>query len=140
MSAAKVLTIRNVTRDSVVCQQARLASTLLSGLRGLLGIKQLDPDGGLWLDPSSGVHTWGMRFPLDILALDRSMRVIGVWRSVGSGRICGLSLRTRSVLELPIGQIAVSGTAVGDQLAAMPFEAEAAGRTRAAREPQRRSS
>ena len=127
MSAVQLLTIRNVTRDTVLCRQARLANTLLSGLRGLLGDTSLYPDGGLLLDPSSGVHTWGMRFPLDIVALDRKRRVIGLWRSVGRGRICGVSLRTRSVLELPIGQIVASGTEVGDQLNSMPFEPDPSG-------------
>lgn len=116
MPRRSTVTIQNQTRDTVVCQKAEIASTLLSGLKGLLGRKQLEPGTGLLIRPSSGVHTWGMRFVIDVVALDRRMQVIGVWHLVKPNRICALSLRTWSVLELPAGQIQATGTARGDQL------------------------
>ncbi len=116
MRLTSTITILNTTKDTVLCQRAETASTLLKGMLGLLGRKQLEPGGGLLLRPSSGVHTWGMRFPIDVVAVNRRMEVIGVWHTVKPYRICGLSLRTWSVLELPTGQILASNTAPGDQL------------------------
>jgi uncharacterized membrane protein (UPF0127 family) len=117
MSAHTVVTIMNRTRDTVLCQRAEIASTLLSGLRGLLGRKLLEPGAGLLLRPSSGVHTWFMRFPIDVVSLDRNMKVNRVYHRVKPYRICAISLRTWSVLELPAGQVQASGTVPGDQLA-----------------------
>lgn len=117
MSAQPSLKILNATRNTVICQQAQQATTFLEGLKGLLGRKQLDAGAGLLIRPSSGVHTWGMRFPIDVVALDRRMKVTGVWKNVRPYRTCAISLRTWSVLELPVGQIALSNTVAGDQLA-----------------------
>lgn len=119
MSAHSTVTIVNRTRATVLCQKAEIASTLLRGLRGLLGRKQLEPGAGLLIRPSSGVHTWFMRFPIDVVSLDRNMKVNGIWYRVKPYRICALSLRTWSVLELPAGQIQMSGTLPGDQLASL---------------------
>lgn len=111
-----VLVVDNLTRSTVVCRKVYLANTLLSGLRGLLGVRKLEGSEGLLLRPSSGIHTWGMQFPIDVISLDRKKRVIGLWRSVAPRRICAVSLKTASVLELPVGQIEASRTEVGDQL------------------------
>lgn len=85
-------------------------------LMGLLGMKQLAPETGLLIKPSSGVHTFGMRFPIDIVSLDRNNRVLGVWENIGPWKIRGLSLRTRSVLELPSGRIKECLIEAGDEL------------------------
>lgn len=94
-----------------------LANTTMLRLVGLLGVTRLDPEAGLLIRPSSGVHTFGMRFPIDIVSLDRNNRVLGVWENIGPWRIRGLSLRTRSVLELPSGRIKECSIETGDVLA-----------------------
>lgn len=111
-----MLRIKNITQDRTVCTSARKPATYLARLRGLLGTDSLSPDAGLLLDPSSGVHTFGMRYSIDVVALDRNLRVAGLWHSVAPGRICGLGFRTHSVLELHDGHIRACGLAVGDQL------------------------
>ena len=88
----------------------------MARLFGLLGRPRLGPEEGLLIRPSSGVHTWGMSFPIDIAAIGIEDRVVGLWRSVGPWRLRGVSLKTRSVLELDPGAIDRSRTAVGDQL------------------------
>ena len=106
----------NQTRSTVVCHEANLAAKTTDRLRGLLGRKELGVKSGLLIDPCSGVHTWGMAFPLDILALNRTNHVIGLWTGVGPGRIRGMSFKTRRVLEVAAGSLSRSGTCVGDQL------------------------
>ncbi len=110
------LTVANMTRSTIVCRNARLATSLVDRMRGLLGREELDAGSGLLIDPCSGVHTWGMAFSLDILALDRADRVIGLWSFVSPGRIRGMSFRTSRMLELAAGALAPSGTCLGDQL------------------------
>ncbi len=110
------LAITNQTRNTVLCPRTRVADTTLTRLFGLLGQQPLGASDGLLIKPSSGVHTWGMTFPIDIVALDRSDCVLSLWRSIGPWRLCGLGLKTRSVLELAPGAIDRSATNIGDQL------------------------
>ena len=93
-----------------------VADTGLNRLIGLLGRKGLEPDAGLWIRPSSGVHTFGMRFPIDVIGLDRKLRVCAVWPKLRPWRISGVSWRIHSVLELPTGSIDRANIQRGDQL------------------------
>jgi len=111
-----LVSIANRTRATLVCRQAAIADTFATRLFGLLGRDRLEPGTGLLLQPSTGVHTWGMRFAIDIVTLDRQRRVVGLWESVEPWRMRGLSARTRSVLELPAGQIARAQISLGDEL------------------------
>jgi len=110
------MVIVNQTQSTVLCPKASAADTTLTRLAGLLGRRGLEPEEGLLIKPSSGVHTFGMSFPIDVVSLDRGDYVLGVWRAVPPWRICGLSLKTRSVLELPPGAIDRSSTKIGDKL------------------------
>lgn len=93
-----------------------LADTSLSRLFGLLGRSGLDPGSGILIRPSSGVHTMGMRFPIDVVALDKDLRVVKLWRRLPPWRITSVSLRTQSVLELAPGQIDACRIEPGDRL------------------------
>jgi uncharacterized membrane protein (UPF0127 family) len=108
--------IKDGTNGSVVCTEGVLANTFRTRLFGLLGRKGLKQGSGLLIKPSSGVHTFGMSFPIDIVSLDQNHRVLGVFENTGPWTIRGLSLKTRSVLELPAGRIQECGIAPGDEL------------------------
>ena len=109
--------IKDRTNGNVICTEGKLADTAMTRLFGLLGRRGLDRGAGLWIKPSSGVHTFGMAFAIDIVSLDKEQRVIGLFESIGPWTVRGLSLKTRSVLELPAGRIRECGIAPGDQLA-----------------------
>jgi uncharacterized membrane protein (UPF0127 family) len=83
---------------------------------GLLGRRGLDAGGGLWIKPSSGVHTFGMAFKIDVVGLDRDLMVIKLWRCLAPFRLTAVSMKLRSVLELPCGTIARSQIHIGDQI------------------------
>ena len=110
------VSIANRTRATIVCREAGIADTFASRLFGLLGQDTLEPGTGLLLQPSTGVHTWGMKFNIDIVTLDEEHRVIGLFENVGPWRLRGLDSRTRAVLELPAGQIANAHIGLGDEL------------------------
>ena len=113
---AAIFLVTNMSKQTVVCGKARLARSGFDRMRGLLGAHQLEAGSGLWLRPSSGVHTWGMRFAIDIIALDKRNRVITVAAETKPWRMRGVHWKTRSVLELPCGQAALSEIEIGDQL------------------------
>ena len=112
--------IKDGTKGSIVCTQGVLANTFRTRLFGLLGRKGLKEGSGLLIKPSSGVHTFGMSFPIDIVSLDQNHRVLGVFENIGPWTIRGLSLKTRSVLELPVGRIRECGIEPGDELTLEP--------------------
>ena len=116
MRECACLRIENETRKTVLCPRASIADTTLTRLFGLLGRPPLALDEGLLIRPSSGVHTWGMTFAIDIVALDRNDVVLGTWAAIGPWRVRGLGFQTRSVLELASGAIDRSATRRGDRL------------------------
>ena len=93
-----------------------LADTSLTRMFGLLGKSGLDAGTGLWIKPSSGVHTFFMRFRIDVVGLDRDLKVVKLWRCLAPFRVTSVSLKIQSVVELPCGAIKSSVTQVGDQL------------------------
>lgn len=115
-SKSKTLKITNSTKGSVICTEGRLADTFFTRLFGLLGRKGLEENTGLLISPSSGVHTFGMSFAIDIVALDAKNRVLGAYENIGPWTVRGISLKTRSVLELPAGRIRQCGLEAGDVL------------------------
>jgi len=116
MQASGLVEIVNQNRGTSLGNQIRLADAPLTRLVGLLGKRGLDSGCGLLIKPSSGIHTFGMRFPIDVVALDRNLCVQRTWENLGPFRIAAVNLKTRAVLELPVGVIQESRTRVGDQL------------------------
>jgi uncharacterized membrane protein (UPF0127 family) len=112
----KEITIRIKGRPSVLGDQIGVADTTLTRFFGLMGRTSLAEGAGLWIRPSSGIHTFWMRMHIDVVALDADLRVIGLAPHVPPWRIRALSLRTRTVVELPAGQIERCGVALGDTL------------------------
>jgi uncharacterized protein len=111
----KQVTIVNRSRALVVGTRIEVADTFLTRLVGLLGRRRLHADSGLLIQPSSGVHTFGMRFPIDVVALDRKFRVIAVWPNLRPWRTSSMNWKTHSVLELSGGHLRNCPAEAGDQ-------------------------
>ncbi|MBV8809730.1 MAG: DUF192 domain-containing protein [Acidobacteriaceae bacterium] len=109
------MVVRNETRNSVLADSVAIADTSAKRRRGLLGRDSLPEGSGLWIVPCESVHTWGMRFPIDVLYLDRKKKVRKL-RSVMVPWRVSMCLSAHSVLELPAGVIEKTGTQPGDQL------------------------
>jgi uncharacterized protein len=112
---ARFLRVRNSTRETEIGSGIEIADTGARRNKGLLGRTGLEPGEGLWIVPCEAVHTFAMKFPLDLIYLDRNRRVVKVRGHVRPGRISG-ALRAHSVIELPSGAIAASQTRRGDIL------------------------
>jgi uncharacterized membrane protein (UPF0127 family) len=108
----------NRTRNAYLASHLSVADTHWSRLRGLMGTDAASfPAGnGLWITPSRGVHTLGMKFSIDVLYLDTNKCVVHVERNLKPWRVARVSARTVSVLELPGDSLKSSGTTVGDEI------------------------
>lgn len=111
-----MLRVNNTTRGCIVGDRIELADTSMKRMFGLLGRRGLDAGGGLWIRPSSGVHTFFMAFTIDVVGLDSDLRVIKLWRCLAPFRLTSVSFKMRSVLELPCGTVSRTRMEVGDQL------------------------
>ena len=107
--------IRNETRQSVLAAKADVANTSSTRRTGLLKHSKLDPGEGLWIVPCESVHTFFMKFPIDVIFLNRKKQVVKLRENMVRSRIA-FALFGHSVVELPVGAIRESGTQVGDQI------------------------
>ncbi|HMF62168.1 MAG TPA: DUF192 domain-containing protein [Vicinamibacterales bacterium] len=105
----------NTNTGVVVADRVSVAATHASRAVGLLGRSGLDRGEALWIVPSRGVHTWGMRFAIDVVALDERGIVVDHVSRLKPWRIRLPRKGTSGVLELPAGTLAASGTIVGHQ-------------------------
>lgn len=105
----------NRTRDTVLATCMEVADSASKRKKGLLGREGLAPGGGMWIVPCEAVHTFWMRFSLDLVYLDRKKRVRKLSRDVPPWRLSGCLL-AHSVLELPPGTIRDTQTQPGDTL------------------------
>lgn len=112
-----VFSARNPTRGSVLAERVGIAATRRARAVGLLLHNALPEGEGLWIVPSRGVHTWGMRFAIDIVALDAQGRVVDLVPDMKPWRVRLPRAGCVGVLELPAGTIARSGTRCGDEVA-----------------------
>jgi uncharacterized protein len=108
----------NRTRQSCLATQLRVAGTHWSRLRGLMGTsrEKFCAGQGLWIVPSHGVHTFAMRFPIDVIYLDGQKVVIYVKPNLKPWRLAPVRVQAASVLELPGATLDSTGTVVGDQI------------------------
>lgn len=100
----------------VLASELRVADTPWSRARGLWGAKGLRQGEGLLIRPCIGVHTFFMSFPIDVVFLDRNNRVLATVERLMPQRATRLVLKSASVMELPAGTVAGSGTRPGDAI------------------------
>lgn len=109
------LRISNLTRQAELAGRVEVADQGAKRRKGLLGRASLAPGEGLWILPCEAVHTFGMQFPIDLVYLDRDLRVKKVRSSVPPWRLSAC-LSAHSVLELAAGTIRATRTMRGDRL------------------------
>ena len=100
---------------ALVCERTSVADSPFTRLKGLLGRNGLEAGEGLLLRPASSVQTCFMRFPIDVVFLNRELVVLGIADELWPWRAAG-KRGAKAALELPAGEAARRGLAVGDRL------------------------
>ena len=108
----------NRTRQAYLARYLRIADTHWSRFCGLMGTDSGSfPAGqGLWIVPSHGVHTFAMRFAIDVIYLDREKVVVHLEEDLKPWRLAPVRLRATSILELPGNTLSSTQTAIGDEI------------------------
>ena len=107
--------MRNQNRGAMLGDAVTVADTSATRNVGLLKHKGLNAGEGLWIVPCQSVHTFFMKFAIDLVYLDKRRRVRKVRHAVPPWRVSGC-IWAHSVLELPAGTAKATGTMEGDQL------------------------
>jgi len=104
----------NISRNSVLADNAQLADTFLKRLIGLLNHKALNKGEALILTPSNCIHSLFMRFTIDIIFLDKAGRVIEALPAFKPFRLSPIYFSSHSVIELPENTLQLTQTQPGD--------------------------
>jgi len=100
---------------AIVCDRCEMPESSFARMRGLLGRDGLEPGTGMLIDAAPSVHMFFMRFPIDVVFLDRDRKVVGVRHGLRPWRVAG-ARRAVAALELPAGAAAAAGLKGGDVL------------------------
>ncbi|MCL6666978.1 MULTISPECIES: DUF192 domain-containing protein [Streptomyces] len=107
------LVVRPEDGEAAVSVPLEIAASYRARTRGLLGRDGVD--GAILLSPANSVHTFRMRFPIDVAYLDRGLKVVAV-RTMRPGRLGLPRPRSRHVLEAEAGAMAGWGLRVGERV------------------------
>lgn len=113
--------LENKTRAIEVASDVRVAKSFWQRAKGLLGEKSMPEGSALWIQGSdlvgcNSIHTFFMRFAIDVIFVDRDLKVTKVYRNLGPWRMTWPALGAHSVFELPAGSLSRHQVEVGDQL------------------------
>jgi uncharacterized membrane protein (UPF0127 family) len=106
----------NQTRNTLLVSRGCLANTFWLRLRGLLGVAALESGEGLILVGEKSIHTLFMKFPIDVVYVNKDYQVIRTDDNMTPYRLGPFIFQSAYVVEVPIGTIADTATEVGDQL------------------------
>ena len=120
------LVARNASVNTLLADRVDVAATHAERAVGLLSRTRLEPGEALWIVPSRGVHTWGMRFAIDVVALDEAGTVVDCVSNLRPWRVRLPRRGTAGVLELPAGTLEASRTSLGHRVVLEMTSQEAA--------------
>ena len=112
--------VRNASRGTVLADRVAVAATAVARMRGLLGTDELPTQRGLLLRPCRQVHSFFMRYALDLVFIDRADCVVATLPRFARNRISPFVSTAAAVLELPAGTLDERPAATGDRLDIVP--------------------
>ena len=102
-----------------VAAHLEIAGDSAARKRGLRGRVELPPDTAFVIAPCSAIHTFGMRFAIDVIFAARDGRVVRIAANVPPRRIA-VAWGAFAAVEMAAGEVARNGVSVGDHLGVRP--------------------
>ncbi|GGD00129.1 hypothetical protein GCM10007216_33580 [Thalassobacillus devorans] len=107
------MAVINLDTNQLIAENVTRADKFWLRFKGLMGRKSIPDDFALHIIPCPSIHTFFMKFPIDVLYLDQSNRVIGIEENLQPGKVGKRFSGGHSVIELPARKIAQTEVAVG---------------------------
>lgn len=114
--ASKTYLIYDISRQHIISDHAKMADTYFSRMIGLLGRPDMQSLDALILTPCNSIHTFGMKFPIDVLFLDSEYKICHLISNMKNRRISKISLKSKYVIELHTGSVDALMLQKGDQI------------------------
>ena len=109
----------NARSEETIASDVNLALTRAARFQGLLGQDSLDRSAALVLSPCWSIHTMFMRFPIDVVFVDRDGRAVRIVRELAPWRIA-VAPRAHAAIELSAGSVRARDVRIGDELYLVP--------------------
>ncbi|MFH1127854.1 MAG: DUF192 domain-containing protein [Candidatus Omnitrophota bacterium] len=106
----------NKTKNTILAQDVQVADTLFSRMRGLLGKKELKSGQAIVLKPCNSIHTFFMRFPIDVVFVNKDNKVVKTIPGLKPFCLSGIYFSSSFAIELPAGTIQANLTEQTDTL------------------------
>ncbi len=108
--------IINQHKRETIAEVVFFADNPFKRMKGLLGRKSLKPQEAMVIKPCNAIHTFFMRFPIDVLFVNKDNRVVKIIANLPSFRLSPICFTSQFVVELPAGTIQTTHITLGDQL------------------------
>ncbi len=108
--------LKNITKNNIVASKIIIADKFLTRMRGLMGRRELEENEGLLLAPCNAVHMMFMRFPIDVIFLDKDFVVVKIMDKLKPWRVSPVVRDAYQVIELKAGNAIEKGINIGDKL------------------------
>lgn len=105
-----------VPRNVVLAEDAELADSIFPRMKGLLGRKELKGGQALILKPCNSIHMFFMRFPIDVLFLDRQNSITALLENIKPFQISRIYPKAVTAIELPSGTIKSNSISLGESV------------------------
>ncbi len=106
----------NKTGDKKLSDQVIVANTLFTRMKGLLGKDKLESNVVMWIHPCISIHTWFMKFNIDVVFVDKDLVVRAIFSDIGPWKMTWPVRKARSVFEMTSGTAKEFAIKIGDQL------------------------
>lgn len=91
--------------QATIAQDVRVAKTMSERMIGLMFSDDIPKGDGLLIMPCNSIHTFFMRYPIDVLFLDKNNVIVKMYRSLAAWRITPIVFTSKKVLELRAGSL-----------------------------------
>jgi len=116
LKKAKFAKIENVTKGTVLAEKAKIANTSWLRMKGLLGKSGLEHGEGLIIVPCSAIHTFFMKFAIDVAFVDKNGVVVKLKKALKSGQYFSSNFKGKCVIELSAYALEIAKTEEGDEV------------------------
>lgn len=108
--------ITNTIKNTTLADTVIVAATFLKRTKGLLGREEFRNGESLVIRPCNSIHTFFMKFAIDVLFVDKNSRIVKAVSRLEPFRITPIYFSAHFVVELPAGTIEFSHTQAGDTI------------------------
>lgn len=112
--------INNTTKNVILADNVTLAQTVLARLKGLLFRKEFRNGEALIIKPCNSIHTFFMRFPIDVIFIDSNDKIVKIRKEIKPFRATPVYFKSKFVIEFPSGTVEVTNTTESDILLIEP--------------------